>query len=216
MIHIGTKTNLARLRDEVTMSADFQKAYRFLFDETYRMWSSDLEKIFGIGTRGTRGGCNLSSCILVLIGIESFSKFFSNKKNDVDAFVEFVDTYFPAQYRGRMRRIYQNFRHGLAHNYYPKSEFKLKNASHVAFGLDEQRKVVALSRIKRDLDNCRARVLRLDPPAGRPYVIVPQVLFLDTVNVMEALKRRIKTDAALQGVLVSNYKRVRTILRHAV
>lgn len=57
------------------MKMEFDKAYSFLFDETYRMWKSDLTKIFRIGTRGSKGGCNLSSCILVFIGIESFSKF---------------------------------------------------------------------------------------------------------------------------------------------
>ena len=174
---------------QIRMSADFDKAYRFLFEETYRMWSSDLRKIFRIGTRGVKGGCNRSSCILVLIGIESFSKFFSQKTNDEDAFVDFIDAYFPGQYRGKMRKIYKLFRHGLAHNYYPKSELSSKNASRIAFGLDEHRRVISLSRLRDDLANCRARVLKLAPFAGRPFVIVPQVFFLDTVNVMEDLKR---------------------------
>ncbi len=198
------------------MNADLDKAHRFLFDETYRMWSADLRKIFRIGTRGTKGGCNLSSCILVLIGIESFSKFFSPKKTDEDAFVDFIDTYFPQQYRGKMGKIYKLFRHGLAHNYYPKSKFGSKNASSIAFGIDEHRRVVALSRLRSDLDNCRSRVLKLDPPTGKPFVLVPQVLFLDTVDVMEKLKRRIKSDAALQAALVLNHRKVRRILRHAI
>jgi len=198
------------------MSSEVEKAYAFVFDETYRMWQSDLKKIFRIGTRGTRGGCNLSSCILVLIGIESFSKFFSTKKTDVDAFADFVDAYFPKEYHGRMKKVYELFRHGLAHNYYPKSEFNLKNTARVAFGVDEKNRVVPLSRLKADLDNCRRRVLRLNPPAGKPFVLVPQVLFLDTVAVMESLKQRVKTDTALQSTLVQNHRRIRKILRHSV
>lgn len=178
------------------------------------MWKSDLRKIFRIGTRGTKGGCNLSSCILVLIGIESFSKFFSNKRTDVDAFTDFVDKYYPAQYHGKMKKIYELFRHGLAHNYYPKSEFNLKNTSLIAFGVDEKKRVVALSRLQKDLDNCRKRELQLSPKAGKPYVLVPQVLFLDTVNVMDRLKRSIKSDLTLQNNFVSNYKKIRKILRH--
>jgi hypothetical protein len=87
------------------MTTDFDKAHAFLFDETYRMWRSDLTKIFRIGTRGTKGGCNLSSCILVFIGIESFSKFFSDKKNDADAVADFVDNYYPADYHGKMKKV---------------------------------------------------------------------------------------------------------------
>lgn len=123
------------------MNSDVEKAYAFVFDETYRMWKSDLKKIFRIGTRGIRGGCNLSSCILVLIGIESFSKFFSTKKTDVGAFADFVDVYFPKEYHGRMKKVYELFRHGLAHNYYPKSEFNLRNTARVAFGVDENNRV---------------------------------------------------------------------------
>lgn len=197
------------------MNAEAEKAYRFLFDQTYRMWSADLRKIFRVGTRGTRGGCNLSSCILVLIGIESFSKFFSSKK-DKAAFVEFVDTHFPVQYRGKMGRVYELFRHGLAHNYYPKTEYGSKSRSMVAFGTDERGRVVPLSRLRKDLDNCRSRVLKLDPAAGKPFVLVPQVLFLDTVKVMEQLKKRVTADPELQAAFVSNHKRVREILRHVI
>ncbi len=194
---------------------EFDKAYSFLFDETYRMWKSDLTKIFRIGTRGSKGGCNLSSCILVFIGIESFSKFFSNKKNDADAFADFIDKYYPSQYHGKMKKLYQLFRHGLAHNYYPKSEFNLKNTALIAFGVDEQKRVVPLSRLRKDFDNCRKRVLKLSPKAGKPYVVVPQVLFLDTVNVMESLKKKVQKDTSLQNTLVTNHKRIRKILRHS-
>ena len=196
------------------MTPEFDSAYRFLFDETYRMWQSDLKKIFRIGTRGTKGGCNLSTCILVLIGIESFSKFFSAKKGDAEAFEEFVDRYYPSEYHGKMKRVYELFRHGLAHNYYPKSEFNLKNTAKVAFGVDEKNRVVPLSRLMRDINNCRKQVLKLSPAAEKPYVLVPQVLFLDTVTVMESLKSRVKTDSALQNILVKNHKRIRQILRH--
>ena len=196
------------------MSSDFEKAYGFLFDETYRMWKADLTKIFRIGTKSSKGGCNLSSCILVLIGIESFSKFFSSKKSDAGAFAEFIDNYYPVAYHGKMENIYKLFRHGLAHNYYPKSEFNLKNASLIAFGVDEENRVVSLSRLKGDLENCRKRVLQLSPQAGKPYVIVPQVLFLDTIAVMEQLKKKVKSDSVLKSVLISNHKKIRTILRH--
>jgi len=114
---------------QTVMNSELEQASNFLFNATYRMWKSDLEKIFRIGTKGQKGGCNLASCILVLIGIESFSKFFSQEKTDVDVFVDFMDKYYPAQYRGKMKTIYELFRHGLAHNYYPKSEFNLKNTS---------------------------------------------------------------------------------------
>lgn len=197
------------------MSSEFEEATSFLFDETYRMWESDLKKIFRIGTRGTKGGCNLSSCILILIGIESFSKFFSKKRKDADAFADFFDTYYPAQYHGKMRKIYEIFRHGLAHNYYPKSDFNLDHTSKVAFGVDEKNKVVSLSHLNNDLCNCRKRVLKLSPRKEKPYVIVPQVLFLDTVNVMKHLKKKIKTDASLQDDFLANYKKIRKILRHA-
>jgi len=198
------------------MNTEFQKAYSFLFDETYQMWKSDLKKIFKIGTRGKSGGCNLSSCILVLIGIESFSKFFSGKKNDADAFAEFIDKYYPSYYYGKMKKIYELFRHGLAHNYYPKSEFNLKNTSLIAFGVDEQNRVVSLSRLNKDLDNWREKVLKLTPKNGEPYVIVPQVLFLDTVNVMEKLKKTVFNNHSLRSDLIANYKRIRKILRHPV
>ncbi len=197
------------------MKTDFDKAYGFLFDKTYRMWKSDLTKIFRIGTRGTKGGCNLSSCILVFIGIESFSKFFSNKKSDEDVFAEFVDKFYPMDYRGKMKKVYQLFRHGLAHNYYPKSEFNLKNSALIAFGVDEQKRVVPLSRLKRNLDNCRKKILNLSPKAGKPYVVVPQVLFLDTVNVMEVLKKQVRNDVSLQNTLIKNHERIRKILRHS-
>lgn len=196
------------------MNTEFQKAYNFLFDETYQMWKSDLKKIFRIGTRGKNGGCNLSACILVLIGIESFSKFFSKKKNDSDAFAEFIDTFYPSYYHGKMKKIYELFRHGLAHNYYPKSEFNLKNTSLIAFGVDEQKRVVSLSRLNKDLDNCRQRVLKLTPKQNKPYVIVPQVLFLDTVNVMEKLKKEVTKNHSIRSGLVTNYKRIKKILRH--
>jgi len=201
---------------QVVMNSDFDEAYRFLFDEIYRMWKSDLRKIFRIGTRGKKGGCNLSSCILVLIGIESFSKFFSSKRTDVDAFVNFIDTYYPVEYHGKMRKIYELFRHGLAHYYYPKSELNLTNTSHIAFGVDDQGRVVPLSRLKKNLDNYRKRVLNLNPGSGKPYVIVPQVLFLDTINVMEELKKIIRKDPSLHDFLVSNYKKIRKILRHNI
>ncbi len=198
------------------MTTDFNKAYKFLFDETYRMWKSDLEKIFRIGTRGIKGGCNLSSCILVFIGIESFSKFFFKKKNDADSFTKFIDAYYPTDYHGKMEKVYKLFRHGLAHNYYPKSEFNLKNTARIAFGVDEKNRVVSLSRLRQDLDNCRKKVLKLNPKTGKPYVIVPQVLFLDTVAVMESLKILVKNDSQMQNTLISNHKRIRQILRHPI
>ena len=197
-----------------SMTSDLEQATNFVFNATYRMWKSDLKKIFRIGTRGQKGGCNLASCILVLIGIESFSKFFSKKRTDVDAFADFIDTHYPAQYRGKTKNIYELFRHGLAHNYYPKSEFNLKNTSLVAIGVDENDKVVPLSRVKNNLDYFRRRSLQLNPQQGNPYIIVPQILFLDTVEVMEGLKKRIKRDASLQNDFVSNYQKIRKILRH--
>ncbi|MBI2998296.1 MAG: hypothetical protein HYY46_07550 [Deltaproteobacteria bacterium] len=199
---------------QTVLKSELEEASNFLFNATYRMWKSDLKKIFRIGTRGAKGGCNLSSCILVLIGIESFSKFFSKKRTDVDAFADFMDKYYPAQYVGKMKKIYDLFRHGLAHNYYPKSEFNLKNTSLIAFGVDEHDRVVALSRLKRNLDYFRRGSLQLSPKPGKPYVIFPQVLFLDTVIVMEGLKKKIKNDASLQNDFVSNYKKIRRILRH--
>ena len=198
---------------QTVMNSEVEQASDFLFNATYRMWRSDLKKIFRIGTKGAKGGCNLSSCILVLIGIESFSKCFSTNKSDVDAFTDFVDKYYPMQYQGKMRKIYELFRHGLAHNYYPKSEFNLKNASSIAFGVDEHGRVVPLSRLKKNLDYFRQRSFQLAPPPGKPYVIFPQVLFLDTVIVMESLKKKLKKDAALQTEVVANHKKIRTILR---
>jgi hypothetical protein len=196
------------------MKSELEEASNFLFNATYRMWKSDLKKIFRIGTRGAKGGCNLSSCILVLIGIESFSKFFSKERTDVDAFADFMDKYYPAQYHGKMKNIYELFRHGLAHNYYPKSEFRLKNTSLIAFGVDEHDRVVALSRLKNKIYYFKNGSLQLSPKPGKAYVIVPQVLFLDTVVVMEGLKKKITNDASLQNDFVSNYKKIRKILRH--
>ena len=193
---------------------ELEKAMDFVFNATYRMWKSDLKKVFRIGTRGAKGRCNLASCILVLIGIESFSKFFSKKRSDVDAFTDFVDKCYPMQYQGKMRKVYELFRHGLAHNYYPKSEFNFKNTSSIAFGIDEWGRVVPLSRLKKNLGYFRQRSFQLSPPPGKPYVIFPQVLFLDTVIVMEGLKKKLKKDAALQSEVVSNYNKIRKILRH--
>lgn len=131
-------------------------------------------------------------------------------------FSGFIDKYYPPQYRGKMKNVYQLFRHGLAHNYYPKSGAGLGSSSQIAFGLDEHKRVVPLSRLKRDLDNCRKKTLKLNPKAGKPYVIVPQVLFLDTVNVMELLKKQVKNDLNLQSVLIRNHARIRKILRHRI
>lgn len=197
------------------MPTDFEKAYSFLFDETYQMWKSDLTKIFRIGTRGAKGGCNLASCILVLIGIESFSKFFSDKKIDADAVADFVDNYYPTDYHGKMKKVHELFRHGLAHNYYPKSEFNRNNVSKISFGVDDRNRVFPLCKLKEDLDNCRKNILNLSPNSGKPYVVVPQVLFLDTVTVMESLKKRVKSDLSLQGILIRNHKKIRQTLRHS-
>lgn len=196
------------------MKIDYQKAHNFIFDETYSIWKSDLEKIFRIGTRGTNGGCNLSSCILVFIGIESFSKFFSSKSNHADAFSEFIDKYYPDLYKGKMKNIYKLLRNGLAHNFYPKSTFGLTNTSNVAFGVDEQNRVVSLSRLRKDLDNCRNKTLKLTPRKGKPYVVVPQVLFLDTVDVMERLKKHIVSDHELQRFVLRGFDKVKRELRH--
>lgn len=108
----------------------------------------------------------MATCILVFIGIESFSKFFSEKKNIADAVEAFADTYYPSFYKGKMKKVYELFRHGLAHNYYPKSEFNLKNTTTIAFGVDENNHVVSLSRLKRALDNCRRRTQELNPHRG--------------------------------------------------
>lgn len=197
------------------MSLDFDSSYKFVFEETYRMWRSDLEKIFKIGTRGKNGGCNLSSCILVLIGIESFAHCFSSKKDHAEAVEKFVNEYYPSFYSGKMKKIYKLFRHGLAHNYYPKSEFNLVNTSRVAFGVDKETgRVFSLSRLRKDIENCRKSVLKFDPKPGNPYVVVPQVLFIDTVNVMESLRQRVITDAALQNNIVKNCERVKRNLGH--
>jgi len=125
-----------------------------------------------------------------------------------------MDKYYPVQYHGKMKNIYEFFRHGLAHNYYPKSEFNLKNTSRITFGVDEHDRVVGLSRLKKNLDYFRKVSLQLSPETGKPYVIFPQVLFLDTVIVMEGLKKRIKNDASFQNDFVCNYKKIRKILRH--
>lgn len=196
------------------MNSELEQATDFVFNATYRMWKSDLEKIFRIGTKGTKGGCNLASCILVFIGIESFSKFFSTKRTDVGAFSDFMDNYYPAEYHSKMRKIFELFRHGLAHNYYPKGEFSLDNTSQIAFGVDEQNRVVTLSRLKTNLDYFRKRALQLSPQRGESYVVCPQLLFLDTVLVMEGLKKRVEDDATLQKNLVANYDRIRRILGH--
>lgn len=195
------------------MANEYQEAFDFLFGQTYRMWKSDLQKIFRIGTRGTKGGCNLSSCILVFIGIESFSLFFS-KKTKQRAFEEFIDKHFDAFYRSKMGKIYDLFRHGLAHNFYPKSEFKAANRSRIVFGVDEKARVIPLSRLRRNMNYFRPRSMNLSPQKGQPYLVYPQVLFLDTVSVMEGLKRKVKEDENLGQEMVENYRRVRMILRH--
>lgn len=193
------------------MAAEYQEAFDFLFNKTYRMWKSDLHKIFRLGTRGTKGGCNLSSCILVLIGIESFSLFFS-RKTKKHAFEEFIDKYFNAFYKSKMGNIYDLFRHGLAHNFYPKSEVKMARHSQVVFGVDEKARVVPLARLKRNLDYFRQRSMKLSPQRDQPYLLYPQVLFLDTVNVMEELRRKVRKNANLRQEMIDNYKKVRRIL----
>lgn len=197
------------------MRHDLDSARSLLFDETYRMWKADLKKIFRIGTRGVGGGCNLSSCLVVLIGIEAFSKFFFYTKDESQGFTKFFDAYYPPLYRGKMQRIYKLFRNGLAHHYYPKSEFNLVHVSHIRFGVDIQGRVLPLSRFKRNLEELRSQWLRLDPPKGRAFVLVPQVLFLDTVAVMERLKKMLDTDSKLQEQLIANHGRIRKELRHS-
>jgi len=186
------------------MTTDIDNATRFLFDETYQMWRSDLEKIFRIGTRNTNGGCNLSSCILVLIGIESFSRFFSKKKSDKHAFEDFFKCYYPDQYHGRMKHIYELFRNGLAHYYYPKS--KTKYISSIKFVVNRtDKRVLSLTSFKKKLDFYRSMCIQLVPDVSRPIILVPQVLFLDTVNVMEYLREQIKDDGDLQKLIVEKY-----------
>ncbi|GMR03575.1 MAG: hypothetical protein BMS9Abin22_076 [Gammaproteobacteria bacterium] len=198
------------------MKSDIDNATNFLFEETYHMWRSDLQKIFRIGTKSTKGGCNFSSCMLVMIGIESFSKYFSSKESNKGAFSDFFDNYYPDQYHGKMKKIYELFRHGLAHYYYPKCEYKLKNITIISFWLDRNMKVISLSHIKRDLDYYRTRGIKLNPSDRKPYVIVPQVLFLDTVNVMEKLKKTVKIDSSLRNQFIKNYLKIKKDLRHIV
>ena len=196
------------------MNKDYKKAHSFLFDETYKMWKSDMDKIFRIGTRTNEGGCNLSSCILVFIGIESFSKFFSDNSNNSIAFSEFIDNYYPRFYNGKMKNVYELFRHGLAHNFYPKSEFRLTNASKISFGVDKNNRVFPLSKIRKDLDKIRKNIIKLKPFNGKPYVIVPQILYLDTINVMEAIKKDIVNNEELQNNVVKNFSKIQRELRH--
>lgn len=198
------------------MTTSFERSYDFVFEQTYKMWKSDLQKIFRIGTRGSKGGCNLSSCILVLIGIESFSHCFSNKKGDALAVEEFVDNYYPAIYHGKMKKIHELFRHGLAHNYFPKSELNLSNTSRISFGVHMDGRVISLSQFSKDLDNLRSGVLKLYPLKGKQYVVVPQILFLDTVKVMESLKNQVITNKVLQNEFIENCNRVRKNLGHFV
>ena len=196
------------------MSDDFETSFTFLFENTYEMWKSDLEKIFRIGTRGNDGGCNFSSCILVLIGIESFAHCFSSKNTDVGAVEEFVGNFFPDAYKGRMKKIHDLFRHGLAHNFFPKSEFNLANTTMIPYWVEQHGRVKPLGWYKRDLDGRRKNDLVLSPSYKKPYVIIPQILFLDTVNVMESLKSRVVTDQRLQKEFIKNCSKVRRTLRH--
>ena len=156
----------------------------------------------------------MSSCILVLIGIESFAHCFSDKKRDALAVEEFVNKFYPSSYIGKMKKIHELFRHGLAHNYYPKSEFNLVNTSRISFWIERDGRVISLSQYKKKLETYRNEALKLSPSHKKPYVVVPQILFLDTVNVMESLKRRVVKDKALQGDFIKNCRRVRKTLRH--
>jgi len=185
-----------------------------LIDETYNLWKSDLEKIFRIGTRGKKGGCNLSSCILVFIGIESFSKFFSNKKDDAKVFSDFIDKYYPTFYHRKMKEIYKLFRHGLAHNFYPKTGYQSTNTSKIVFGIDEMSRVLPLSKLRKNIKSYR-EMLNLTPKSGEDYIIVPQVLFIDTVHVMEDLKKNIIRNQTLQSEIVSNFVKVQKELGHS-
>ncbi len=145
------------------MNKEFSNAYKFLFNETYAMWKNDLEKIFKIGTRNKTGGCNLSTCILVFIGIESFSLFFS-KGNQKKAFVAFINKFYLDFYKNNMDQVYSLFRHGLAHNFYPKS--KIQTGGHVSqiiFRVNQDGKVASLSKIKKELDYFR-HSQNLTPP----------------------------------------------------
>jgi len=177
------------------------------------MWKADVERIFAIGTTDTSGGCNLSTCILVLIGIESFSLFFSDYTKQ-KAFEEFIDTHFDSFYKGRMGKIYGLFRHGLAHNFYPKSELKFGNPAHILFGVDEDNKVVTLERLKSDLANFRNKTQNLKPKTDEAFEISPQVLFLDVVQVMEGLKEKLQKNNLLRQKFIKNYKKVKKILGH--
>lgn len=47
--------------------------------------------------------------------------------------------------------------------------------------------------------------IQLVPDVSRPIILVPQVLFLDTVNVMEYLREQIKDDGDLQKLIVEKY-----------
>ncbi len=75
-------------------------------------------------------------------------------------------------------------------------------------------KVKSLGQYKRKLETYRNEILKLSPSHKKPYVVVPQILFLDTVNVMESLKKRIVTDEKLQDEFAKNCSRVRRTLRH--
>jgi hypothetical protein len=193
---------------------DFYEAYNFAFNEVFKMWSEDLKKIFKIGTKSKIGGCNLSSCILVMIGIEAFSKFYSSK-NEEQAFVEFVDNYFHSYYRRKMRKIYKLFRHGLAHYFYPKSEYDNKNYAKISFCVDAHNKVMPLQGVKKHLDYIRSHQ-NINPSKGEFFEIIPQVLYLDLLDAINKFTKDLlhKSNDALRKRFVEDYLRIKRELGH--
>ena len=196
----------------------FQQAFNFAFNEVFGLWSGDLKKIFRIGTKSKKlGGCNLSACILVIIGIESFSKFYLyNKNKGVQSFIKFIDKYFDEYYRGKMGRIYGLFRNGLAHYFYPKSILKAKSYSQIAYFVDDRTKnVFTLQKIHKDITTFRNQQI-LNPSKGQSFRLMPQVIFLDTIEAIKGFKKDLITSSnrKLRNNFINNYMKIKNALGH--
>lgn len=196
----------------------FPEAFNFVFKEVYPLWKADLEKIFSIGTKKdqlNKGGCNLATVILVIIGIESIARFFYYSSSSQTSISRFVNTYFPEFYRGKFTIIYKLYRNGLAHYAYPKMQRHGKQSQCAIILHSESRTgpkyVAELEKIK---EGGPLGILRRKQEIDKKdttFKIFPQVLFLDAIEAIEKFKDDLLKEESmeLRRDFVENYIKVR-------
>lgn len=194
---------------------NFMKAHDFAFKEVFNMLRTDLDRIFMIGTAQDRnqikGGLNLSSCAVVLLGIEAMSKFETIENDDAKSVEKFVDKYFPDNYNGKFKNIFLSFRHGLLHHFYPKS---ISAIAKITFLVDENEYVRDLAYIEKT--GVSLLLQKFEKEKDGTIHVIPQVLYIDFLKAVKKFEEVLFLDHADQhrAVFYENYARIKKILGH--